>query len=51
MSIAFLFGLFFLLLLIGAPIAIALGASTFVTLVFMTPTSPVEIAGMIWPKD
>ncbi len=50
MSIALLFGLFFTLLLIGAPIAVALGASTFLTLVTMTPTSPVEIAGMIWQK-
>ncbi|NPA28416.1 MAG: TRAP transporter large permease subunit [Epsilonproteobacteria bacterium] len=50
MSIALLFGLFFALLLIGTPIAIALGASTFLTLVLMTPTSPVEIAGMIWQK-
>jgi C4-dicarboxylate transporter DctM subunit len=50
MSIALLFGLFFTLLVIGAPIAIALGASTFLTLVLTTPTSPVEIAGMIFEK-
>lgn len=50
MSIALLFGLFFGLLIIGAPIAIALGASTFLTLVTMTATSPVEIAGMIFQK-
>jgi len=50
MSIALLFGLFFGLLVIGAPIAIALGASTFLTLVLMTPTSPLEIAGMIFEK-
>jgi len=50
MSIALLFALFFLLLAIGTPIAVALGASTFFTLVTMTSTSPVEIAGMIWQK-
>ncbi len=50
MSIALLFALFFALLAIGTPIAVALGASTFLTLVTMTPTSPVEIAGMIWQK-
>ncbi len=50
MSIALLFGLFFGLLIIGAPIAIALGASTFITLVTMTSTSPLEIAGMIFEK-
>jgi len=50
MSIALLFALFFGLLAIGTPIAVALGASTFLTLVTMTPTSPVEIAGMIWQK-
>jgi len=50
MSIALLFALFFGLLIIGAPIAIALGASTFLTLVTMTSTSPVEIAGMIFQK-
>ena len=50
MSIALLFGLFFALLIIGAPIAIALGASTFITLVTTTSTSPVEIAGMIFEK-
>ena len=50
MSILLLFGLFFALLIIGAPIAIALGASTFITLVTTTSTSPVEIAGMIFEK-
>ena len=50
MSIAILFILFFALLLIGAPIAIALGASTFVTLVTFTPISPIEISAMIFEK-
>ena len=50
MSIALLFALFFGLLIIGSPIAIALGASTFITLVTMTPTSPLEISGMIFEK-
>jgi len=49
-SVALLFGLFALLLIIGAPIAIALGASTFVTLVTMTSTSPVEISSMMFEK-
>ena len=50
MSIALLFGLFFGLLIIGSPIAISLGASTFITLVTMTSTSPLEISGMIFEK-
>ena len=50
MSIAILFILFFALLLIGSPIAIALGASTFVTLVTFTPISPIEISSMIFEK-
>ena len=50
MSIAILFILFFALLTLGAPIAIALGASTFVTLVSFTPISPIEISSMIFEK-
>ncbi len=50
MSIAILFILFFALLVFGAPIAIALGASTFVTLVSFTPISPIEISSMIFEK-
>ncbi len=50
MSVAVLFGLFALLLLIGTPIAVALGASTFLTLVLYTPISPVEISSMIFEK-
>ncbi len=50
MSVAVLFGLFFLLLLIGAPIAIALGASTFIALVTFTPISPIEISSMMFEK-
>ena len=50
MSIAVLFILFFALLIIGAPIAIALGASTFVALVSFTPISPIEISSMMFEK-
>lgn len=50
MSIAVLFGLFVFLLLIGSPIAIALGASTFVSLVAFTPISPIEISSMMFEK-
>lgn len=50
MSIAILFILFFALLTLGAPIAIALGASTFVTLVTFTPISPIEISSMMFEK-
>ncbi len=50
MSIAILFGLFAFLLLIGTPIAIALGASTFLTLVTFTHISPIEISSMIFEK-
>jgi len=50
MSIAVLFILFFGLLVVGAPIAIALGASTFLTLVTFTPISPIEISAMMFEK-
>ena len=50
MSIAILFGLFAFLLLIGTPIAVALGASTFLTLVTFTHISPIEVSSMIFEK-
>jgi C4-dicarboxylate transporter DctM subunit len=50
MSIIVLFLIFFALLTMGAPIAIALGASTFVTLISFTPISPIEISSMIFEK-
>jgi len=49
-SVAVLFGLFFFLLAIGSPIAIALGASTFVTLISFTSISPIEISSMLFEK-
>jgi len=50
MSIAVLFILFFFLLVIGSPIAVALGASTFITLVSFTQISPIEISSMMFEK-
>jgi len=50
MSVAFLFALFAFLLVIGSPIAIALGASTFASLVFFTDINPIEISAMIFEK-
>ncbi|RXJ90564.1 C4-dicarboxylate ABC transporter permease [Arcobacter sp. CECT 8983] len=50
MSVAVLFGIFFFLVIIGAPIAICLGAATFVTLVLFTPISPIEISAMMFEK-
>ncbi len=50
MSVGVLFILFFFLLAVGAPIAIALGASTFATLVFFTDISPIEISAMMFEK-
>ena len=50
MSVAVLFGVFILLLLIGSPIAIALGASTFIALVSFTHISPIEISSMMFEK-
>ena len=50
MSVGVLFILFFFLLLIGAPIAIALGASTFATLAFFTDISPIEVSAMMFEK-
>ncbi|ADV46986.1 TRAP transporter large permease [Nitratifractor salsuginis] len=50
MSVAALFGLFAFLMLIGTPLAVALGASTFLTLVSFTQLSPIEISSMIFEK-
>jgi len=50
MSVTILFGLFFLLLLFGAPIAIALGASTFTTMMLYTDINPMEISSMMFEK-
>ncbi len=50
MSIAALFIAFFFLLAIGAPIAIALGASTFATLAFFTDVNPMEVSAMMFEK-
>ncbi len=50
MSVAVLFTLFFFLLVIGSPIAIALGASTFATLVLFTDINPIEISSMMFEK-
>ncbi len=50
MSVIILFSLFFGLLVMGAPIAIALGASTFIALVGFTPISAIEISSMIFEK-
>ena len=50
MSVALLFILFFGLLIIGSPISIALGASTFLVLVSFTSISPIEISSMMFEK-
>jgi len=50
MSVAILFGLFFFLLIIGSPIAVALGASTFATLIFFTDVNPMEVSSMMFEK-
>ncbi len=50
MSIGVLFGIFFFLVIVGAPIAICLGAATFVTLLLFTPISPIEISSMMFEK-
>ncbi len=50
MSIAVLFGIFFFLVILGTPIAICLGASTFVTLMLFTDISPIEISSMMFEK-
>ena len=50
MSIAILFGIFFFLVILGTPIAICLGASTFVTLMLFTDISPIEVSSMMFEK-
>ncbi|RXJ96229.1 C4-dicarboxylate ABC transporter permease [Malaciobacter molluscorum] len=50
MSIAVLFAIFFLLVILGTPIAICLGAATFVTLLLFTSISPIEISSMMFEK-
>jgi C4-dicarboxylate transporter DctM subunit len=50
MSVVVLFALFFGLLTLGSPIAIALGASTFIALISFTPISPIEISSMMFEK-
>ncbi len=50
MSIYILFGLFFSLMIIGTPIAVALGGSTFITLMLFTNISPVEVSSMLFEK-
>jgi C4-dicarboxylate transporter, DctM subunit len=50
MSITVLFGIFLLLAILGTPIAVSLGASTFVTLLLFTDISPIEISAMMFTK-
>ncbi len=50
MSVIVLFAIFFTLLTLGSPIAIALGASTFISLITFTHISPIEISSMIFEK-
>ncbi len=50
MHVYILFGLFFFLMIIGTPIAVALGGSTFLTLVMFTGLSPSEISSMLFEK-
>ena len=50
MSVAVLFGIFFFLVILGAPIAICLGAATFTTLMLFTDISPIEISGLMFDK-
>ncbi len=50
MHVYILFGLFFFLMLIGTPIAVALGGSTFITLLMFTPISPEEVSSMLFEK-
>jgi len=49
-SVSILFLIFFALLLLGTPIAISLGASTFVSLIMFTDISPIEISSMMFEK-
>lgn len=49
-SVGLLFIIFFFLVILGTPIAICLGVSTFVTLMVFTDISPIEISAMIFEK-
>ncbi len=49
-SVGVLFTLFFFLVILGSPIAIALGASTFATLMMFTDISPIEVSAMMFEK-
>ncbi|WP_294964698.1 TRAP transporter large permease [Sulfurimonas sp.] len=49
-SIGLLFLIFLVLMIIGSPIAIALGASTFTALMVFTDISPIEISSMMFEK-
>ena len=49
-SVGLLFIIFFTLLIIGSPIAICLGASTFISLMVFTDISPIEISAMMFEK-
>jgi C4-dicarboxylate transporter DctM subunit len=50
MSVSVLFGIFFFLVVVGAPIAICLGAATFATMMIFTDISPIEISAMMFEK-
>jgi len=50
MSVIVLFLIFFTLLALGSPIAIALGASTFISLITFTHISPIEVSSMLFEK-
>lgn len=50
MSVLVLFSIFLFLVIIGAPIAICLGAATFTTMMLFTPISPIEVSSMIFEK-
>jgi C4-dicarboxylate transporter DctM subunit len=49
-AVGFLFAIFVFLLLIGSPVAIALGASAFTTLMLFTNSNPIGVAGDIFYK-
>jgi len=49
-SVSILFLIFFGLLLLGTPIAISLGASTFLSMIMFTDISPIEISSMMFEK-
>ncbi|RXJ55287.1 TRAP transporter large permease [Candidatus Marinarcus aquaticus] len=49
-SVAVLFSLFFFLVILGTPISICLGVSTFATMMLFTDISPIEVSAMIFEK-